>query len=507
MKPFAKREHLNKFGTIAFLALCLCATAGLAQQPFRIENSAVAAHQVSYLSWTPLGEDCVYHLFRRYPDSAAYTPVAVLSQTHYYDTLGRTICADTVKYYIRAHTDTAALVTDTAALFHHDDLPTTPCALRLCSVDTLTGQILLSWYPSPDPDVMGYFIVQGSPSRGLDTVWGRLNTSYLCSADLTGPFVESQYDFRILAFDSCYQASPLTPYYHNPVLQLTDPGCSRWLRCSWNEYTNMPGGVGQYRIHYRLPGHDADRIFAVAADSPRTFDTLIPDLSVTAVQIFLEVRDAADTLSAYSAVSTFLYPAVATPQHLAITQGTYSDTEPSVRLTLALDSAYAGTEITLYRRKSSERTLQPLALLPHDPGQTEVVYIDRDIHRAEPYYVYQAEAADPCRLARVLSDTLRVDLPEVYDPAAYLPNAIIYAHPQLGALCPSILSPLADGYQMSIYNRFGERVFTTTSITDCWTGLSPAGRPLPQGTYIYLITCRHADGSTRKYKGTVTLLH
>lgn len=505
MKQFVKRKHMKSFGIIALLALCLSATATLAQRPFHIENSVVAAHQVSYLSWTSLGENCVYHIFRKYPGSAAYAPIAVLEQTQYYDTLGRTICADTVKYYIRAFSDTAssALISDTASLYHQDNLPTAPCALRLCSVDSATNKIRLTWYPSPDPDVMGYFILQGIPSRAYDTVWGRLSTTYLCPDDLSqGP---EQYHFRILAFDSCFQASPLTPYYHNPVLTFAQSPCSRHFHCSWNRYINMPDSVGGYTLHYQIAGQE-EQLFRTGPDGPFDFDITVDDLAVDRITVYLSVDNSSDSLHALSLKKVFQFPSIDSAAYIRIADAEYLETTAAVRLKIQLDPTFTGSPLQILRRQGSRGEFQPLAELPLSSLTAEYEYLDTQVHPAAGAYTYQLSVRDSCQLLTQFSDTLRVQLPEVYDPAAYLPNAVIYGHPQLGTFCPSILSPLADGYQMSIYNRYGERVFNTTSIADCWFGNDAAGRPLEQGTYVYIINCRHADGSTRKYKGTAILI-
>ena len=232
-----------------FISLLLCLPIVLSAQPLAFNHSAVIEARVGLLRWNNLPNDSVYNLYRMFHDEEDYTRIATIADTFYYDTLHRTICADTVNYIVTASADTSLPV----GLFYQDNVPTSPCSLRLCSVDTALGQIRLSWYPSPDTDVMGYYICMGNPCLYYDTVWGRLNTTYLCS-ELLNRFNNFEYSFRILAFDSCYQASPLTPYYHNPRLRIHTEPCSRLLQCSWNRYINMPDSVLQYSLYYKLQG-------------------------------------------------------------------------------------------------------------------------------------------------------------------------------------------------------------------------------------------------------------
>lgn len=490
-------------GLILFLLPLLL----VGQESLRISRGAVVSHNVGLLAWNQVACDS-FTVYRQFPDQEDYHIIATLSSqdTSYTDTLRRVICADSVNYYVAAHSLADTLQSDTVGLYYRDDVPTEPCSLRLCSVDTASGQILLSWYPSPDTDVMGYYIVYGVPSRGLDTVWGRLNTHYRCSYDLTGPSVQSQFDFRVLAFDSCYQASPLTPYYHNPLLQFTAPGCSRLFRCSWNRYIHMPDSVGQYVVHYRLAESDTEYTFTCGPDGPYSFETEIPDLSVDQVQVYLEVVSTSDSLRAYSPWQVFQFPPVQTAAYLTISDTQFLDTESAIQLTIDVDPDYPGAQVQLYRRRSGRMDFEPLALLDHQLGQSQIIYIDFDVHRAVPYYTYRAVAEDPCHLAQTESDTVQVVLPQIFAPAIYFPNVIIYGHPDAGKFCPQYLSPLAADYRLSIFNRLGERVFHTTSLTDCWSGTRPDGTPLPQGTYVFVAHCRHADGSTKQYHGTVTLI-
>lgn len=510
MKQFVKRKHMKSFGIIALLALCLSAAAAFAQRPFRIENSGVVAHQVSYLSWTSLGEDCVYHIFRKYPGSAAYTPIAAIAQTQYYDTLGRTICADSVRYYIRAFPDTAAsaILSDTVSLYHQDNVPTQPCQLRTCSVDTAQRRIKLSWYPSPAPDVMGYFILQGNPSRGYDTVWGRLNTTFLCHEELAGNLEESQFDFRILAFDSCYQASPLTPYYHNPILRW-DPSqspCSRHFHCEWNQYINMPDSVGYYTLYYKLDNQDLIHRHRVDPEGPFVFDTVISELSVSSVTAYLSVDNITDSLHALSLERTFTFPSIDLPEYLSISDAQFISDLPAIRLDIDVPNTFDGSDIQILRRQGPRGVFEPLDQLSIDVESAQQQYLDQDIRYAVPYYTYQLLAQDRCQLATLYSDTFQVVLPNVDDPEAFVPNALIFGHPDFGSFCPHLLSPLSDDYQLVIYNRMGIKVYETTNIADCWTGTAVDGQALPQGVYVYLIHCSHADGSVKKYKGTITLI-
>lgn len=486
-----------------FITLLLLLPAMLSAQPLQFTHSAVVSNQVGLLSWNRVADTAAYHLYRMFPDESGYTCIASTYDTFYFDTLHRTICADTVNYFVTVNSDTSQPV----GLFYQDNVPTSPCSLRLCSVDTILSQIRLSWYPSPDTDVMGYYICMGNPCLYYDTVWGRLNTTYLCREQLDR-FSNYEYSFRILAFDSCFQASPLTPYYHNPRLEIKTEPCSRLLQCSWNRYINMPDSVGNYSLYYQLQGDDDWRIHRLGSDGSFTFDTLIPDIAIGHLRAYLAVTNIADSLTAFSMLQDFYFEDIDTADYLRITDLQYDANQPSVTLTFDIDPNFSGRTCYVYRATDFSGRFDQIAEVTRsaNPPEQFLTYTDTYISRAARCYTYKIGTPDRCQQWVKYSDTAQLLMPEISQPGAYFPNAIIYGDPDNGLFCPHYLSPLADGYSLDIYNRLGTHLFHTSNLSDCWNGTDPLGRPLRQGVYVYRAHCRFADGSDKTYLGTVLLL-
>lgn len=506
---------------LASVVLLLLSLQSVKAQPgpvFLFRDVAVVGHHVGRLSWDSVAGAEHYQLLRRYPDQEFFVPIATLTAPHYVDTLRRVICADTVSYLVHAQLPDTLLTSDTAGLFFQDNIPTAACALRLCSVDTTLRRILLSWYPSPDTDVMGYYICSGSPCLQLDTVWGRLNTTYLCPDSLS-PDSCAQYSFRILAFDSCLQASPLTPYFHNPALCLTAPPCSRRLSCTWNRYINMPDSVARYTLHYRLGSGGPWLQHTVGPQGPFQFDTLIADLSTSQVSAYLSVRNTPDSLEALSMVFHFAFPQPDTALYSRILAASYDDTLPAIVLSLQIDPDYPADSCLLMRSAAvaQQNGLQDYHWSPFEPlvtlypaasadPQQIFSYTDRDLTHAVPAYSYRLAVPDRCAQRHTTSDTVVVLIPPAVEPDAWIPNIIKAGDPDLGRLCPTFPSPLSQDYCFEIYNRHGHRLFRTHDLADCWDGCDLQHRPQPQGVYVYRITCRHSDGTKKTYTGAVTLL-
>lgn len=469
----------------------------------RFTRAYVVQHQVGWLSWTPQPGATSYQLYRHYPDQGTYSVVASTSDTHYVDTLHRIVCADTVGYYVEALVGGLPRRSDTVGLYFQDNVPTAACRIRLATVDTATRRVVLSWYASPDPDVMGYYICSGTPCYDYDTVWGRLDTVYHCVVDLD---CHSEHNFRVLAFDSCYQASPLTSYFHNPVLSLHADSCSRRLRFGWNRYIHMPDSVGRYRLNCRLEDLDTTFVVETGLDGPFAFDTLLEDLAISRVYAWLEVFNSSGTLQALSAVEQFAFYYGDTAAYLHLSAPRYDENIPAVTITVQIDTAFRGRWCYLTRCDDDDTAYHVVATFTRGSRwQPSITYTDTNIRRTARRYVYRLDAPDVCRQRSTLSDTVQLIMPEVSEPAAFFPNIIIPHDPEHGTFCPRYLSPLTTDYSLDIYNRGGLRVFHTDQLNQCWDGTS-SDRPVPQGVYVYRARCRHADGSDNIYTGTILLI-
>ncbi|MCX7696568.1 MAG: gliding motility-associated C-terminal domain-containing protein [Bacteroidales bacterium] len=60
-------------------------------------------------------------------------------------------------------------------------------------------------------------------------------------------------------------------------------------------------------------------------------------------------------------------------------------------------------------------------------------------------------------------------------------------------------------YLLQIFNRWGELMFETTSLDDCWNGIND-GKSAPPGAYIYQILMTFPDGTQFKKNGPVILI-
>ena len=65
--------------------------------------------------------------------------------------------------------------------------------------------------------------------------------------------------------------------------------------------------------------------------------------------------------------------------------------------------------------------------------------------------------------------------------------------------------PSTSSFELRVYNRWGQLVFKTTNILECWNG-DFNGKPQPYDTYVYMIKAEGTPCGPILSKGTVTLI-
>jgi gliding motility-associated-like protein len=100
------------------------------------------------------------------------------------------------------------------------------------------------------------------------------------------------------------------------------------------------------------------------------------------------------------------------------------------------------------------------------------------------------------------SDTVTVQVIEAYElfiPSAFSPN---------GDGTNDMLFVYGAGIktmEFVVFDRFGEKVFESTSVNDGWDG-TLRGKPMNTGIYSYYCSIEYYDGNTEKLKGDITLV-
>ena len=92
-----------------------------------------------------------------------------------------------------------------------------------------------------------------------------------------------------------------------------------------------------------------------------------------------------------------------------------------------------------------------------------------------------------------------------YNCSLEVPNAFSPNGDGINDRFGPVVNCFADAFQMDIYNRWGEMVYSTNELASPWDG-THAGQPAPIGVYVYIIQSNDASGLTQLESGNVTLL-
>ena len=87
---------------------------------------------------------------------------------------------------------------------------------------------------------------------------------------------------------------------------------------------------------------------------------------------------------------------------------------------------------------------------------------------------------------------------------------------------PNIFTPNNDGnndvfylegwedcietFEMTVYNRWGVKIFESTNVYMEWDGRISNGLEAPDGTYYYIFNIKDGSGEHKKYSGFITLV-
>lgn len=132
---------------------------------------------------------------------------------------------------------------------------------------------------------------------------------------------------------------------------------------------------------------------------------------------------------------------------------------------------------------------------------TSPSYTDTEANLNVQLYVYKVKA-----IANVAGVPISVsnEISVVKDPNLFYPKAFTPNGDALNDLF-NVYGQYIDKFEMDIFNRWGELMFSTTQLDIGWDG-NFKGTPMPEGTYTFVATITDLAGRTFKKSGSVLLM-
>lgn len=140
-------------------------------------------------------------------------------------------------------------------------------------------------------------------------------------------------------------------------------------------------------------------------------------------------------------------------------------------------------------------------LLQTIPAGTATSYTDAsdDLNHQTFVYVVRATATETGPGQSVSNQSPVMKNPNIFHPSAFTPNG-----DNLNDIF-TVFGQYVTGFEMKIFNRWGELLFATTDISAGWDG-TYKGNDMPEGTYTFIANITDRAGRTFTRSGSVLLL-
>jgi gliding motility-associated-like protein len=138
-----------------------------------------------------------------------------------------------------------------------------------------------------------------------------------------------------------------------------------------------------------------------------------------------------------------------------------------------------------------------------DDGNTSIQNNPTNIYTAMGDYLVTLIVSNNAGCSDTTQKTIQItDEFTFYAPNAFSPNGD--AHNEL--FMPSGKGWSRDGFELLIFNRWGEEIFASSDLKKAWDGKDANQNFVVQGVYIWKVKLQDTTGKTHTYKGAVTLI-
>jgi hypothetical protein len=330
-----------------------------------------------------------YHILREYPagvwtiiDSVPY------GTNSYKDTID--ICNAFLNYQIFLPNSPCDYTSNIEGDDFEDMITPNIPVISSVSVDTLTGNVNLTWDQNGQPDTYGYVIYTFDENGfiyELDTVWGIGNTSFEHLIDVEGPLT-----YSVAAFDSClttatpptYQTSAKADVHTTMFVETELDICNYEVTLSWTPYEGWNDLV-VYEVWGRIVGEawtnmgtTTENQLALSVEGLKDYCFFIKAMSTAGPVSF-------SNISCLSIVAP-LEPAYHYLQVATVENGV-------IELKHQIEAA-SGIQAILFEKMDKEGVFQPLVQIP--VVTDEVLFTDTDVDVQSFSYTYRARVVDSC---------------------------------------------------------------------------------------------------------------
>ncbi len=349
------------------------------------------------LTWNPIfsplitSASGVYQIYQEFP-TGVWTMVNSTTSLNFIDTI--LICNAAINYRVEMTDNTGCVSVSSVSggVFQNTIVPAIPVFDTL-SVDA-NNNASMGWYKDTSPDAVAYVIYQfnGTAWIPIDTVFGANNTSYtylLSNADLASE------QYRLAAFDSCGNISPLGAVLRTIHLTSTPLICDRTVNLSWTAYPSLGNGLAGYRIYQSMVSAAGPYTMLGSVSSTTTTFSATGLAASTTYYYKIEAFDVSGSKTVSSNRINF-YSAIPIPPLFSYLRKVSVVDHNRVDITCHIDVAASTLQYKVMRSRDDAPTnFIQIATIPAS-ATTPITYSDYTASTDEYNYRYKIIDVDSC---------------------------------------------------------------------------------------------------------------
>lgn len=355
--------------------------------------------------------DQYFTIYRKNPNDFDFMIAGVTSASNprsFRDTIN--VCNDLVKYRVQIQNQLTSPTnrcrnssTISQAVFQNSITPYIPL-LKSVSVHDTTDRIILSWAPSNSTDVDSYVIFHSATPvttwTPIDTVWGRLNTTWIDDINIS----TAVNNYRISARDSCGLASAMTiDYQSNMILTHSVDVCHLNVTLTWTPYVSMTSGLNHYEVMLSINGDPYNTVASniTATSTSYTHSGLV---SGNNYRFVVKAVSNGNTYLALSNKQVFDFIVEETNDYVYVA-GVSVKENKNIEVTINTSGDQVPFDfVTLYRAEDTPQNFVKINEIPYQ-GSAVLTYMDYNLQVTKKTYYYRASLHSDCLPEPIMSNT------------------------------------------------------------------------------------------------------
>ncbi len=358
---------------------------------------------IASLNWNPIripllsSSSNKYILFRKNGSFNLWSKIDSTFLLNYSDTIN--VCHDTVYYRVEIEdlSGCKSVSSVDKKLFEDVIAPVTN-GIDTVSVDIVTGKVKIGWQPSPSNDVMGYIICHGTPCIALDTVWGKLSSSY---TDILFNPCNSAQGYRIAVFDTCFNTSLFSNIHNTIYLTSIYSKCENKITLNWTPYINMNPTINGYKV---LMSKNGSPYNAIATLSNSSLSYVVDNLDdSTNYCFYIQAFETSTNKTSSSCIKCYSIIKSLNPTVLYIRSVSVTG-ENQIEVKILTDPTHFIQGYHLFRSENSSGVYSQIAAIPYT-NLADFSFNDFKVNTSLNSYNYKITSIDSCGNIGITSNT------------------------------------------------------------------------------------------------------